>query len=116
MSCKVALLRMQRAGLLVLPAPRGRSGNGKKAAPAQPLLTLEPAPLCLPAHHLHALRLQLVRTPLERLLYRQMMVEHHYLGYYPMPGYVLHCRRKRAVMERCHFANYLAELFARYLA
>jgi hypothetical protein len=30
MSCKVALLRMQRAGLLVLPGPRGRNGNGKK--------------------------------------------------------------------------------------
>jgi hypothetical protein len=77
---------MERAGLLVLPPPRGRNGNGKKAAPAQRLLALEPAPLTLPAHHLHALRLQLVRIPRERLLYRQMMVEHHYLGYYPMPG------------------------------
>src|SRR5690242_13597359 len=86
MSCKVALLRMERAGLLVLPAPRGRNGNGKESAPAQRLLALEPAPLTLPAHHLHALKLELVCTPLERLLYRQMMVEHHYLGYYPMPG------------------------------
>jgi hypothetical protein len=86
MSCKVALLRMQRAGLIVLPAPRGRNGNGKKAALAQPLLALEPAPLSLPAHQLQALRLQLVRTPLERLLYRQMMSQHHYLGYYPMAG------------------------------
>jgi Domain of unknown function (DUF4338) len=86
MSCKVALLRMERAGLLVLPAPRGRNGNGKKAAPAQPLLALEPAPLTLPVHHLQALRLQLVRTPGERLLYRQMMSHHHYLGYYPMAG------------------------------
>ena len=86
MSCKVALLRMQRAGLLVLPLPRGRNGNGKKAAPARHLLALEPAPLTLPAHHLHALRLELVRSPLERLLYRQMMFQHHYLGYYPMPG------------------------------
>jgi Domain of unknown function (DUF4338) len=86
MSCKVALLRMQRAGLLVLPAPRGRNGNGKKAAPAQRLVALEPAPLTLPAHHLQALKLQLVRTPRERLLYRQMMLQHHYLGYYPMAG------------------------------
>jgi hypothetical protein len=86
MSCKVALLRMQRAGLLVLPAPRGRNGNGKKAVAAQRLVALEPAPLSLPAHHLQALKLQLVRTPLERLLYRQMMLEHHYLGYYPMAG------------------------------
>jgi hypothetical protein len=86
MSCKVALLRMERAGLLVLPPPRGRNGNGKKPVPAQRLLALEPTPLTLPAHHLQALSLQLVRTPLERLLYRQMMVEHHYLGYYPMPG------------------------------
>jgi hypothetical protein len=88
MSCKVALLRMQRAGLLVLPAPRGRNGNGngKKPVPTQHLLALESVPLTLPAHQLYALKLELVRTPPERLLYRQMMVEHHYLGYYPMPG------------------------------
>jgi hypothetical protein len=86
MSCKVALLRMERAGLLVLPAPRGRNGNGKKAARAQRLVALEPAPLTLPAHQLPALKLELVRTPRERLLYRQMMLQHHYLGYYPMPG------------------------------
>src|SRR3954452_12564568 len=55
MSCKVALLRMQRAGVLVLPPPRGRNGNGKKAASAQRLLALEPAPLTLPAHQLRAL-------------------------------------------------------------
>jgi hypothetical protein len=35
---------------------------------------------------LHALKLELVRTPRQRLLYRQMMVQHHYLGYYPMAG------------------------------
>jgi hypothetical protein len=88
MSCKVALLRMERAGLLVLPAPRGRNGNGNGKKPVRPqrLLALEPAPLTLPAHHLQALKLELVRTPLARLLYRQMMVAHHYLGYYPMPG------------------------------
>jgi Domain of unknown function (DUF4338) len=86
MSCKVALLRMERAGLLVLPTPRGRNGNGKKPVPTQRLLALEPVPLTLPAHQLHALRLELVCTPQQRLLYRQMMLEHHYLGYYPMPG------------------------------
>jgi hypothetical protein len=86
MSCKVALLRMERAGLLVLPPPRNPNGNGKKPPPAQKLLALEPVPLTLPAHHLQALRLQVVRTPRERLLYRQMMIHHHYLGYYPMAG------------------------------
>jgi Domain of unknown function (DUF4338) len=86
MSCKVALLRMQRAGLLVLPAPRGRNGNGKKRPLAQKLLALEPLPLTLAAHQLQALRLELVRTAFERLLYRQMMSHHHYLGYYPMAG------------------------------
>ena len=86
MSCKVALLRMERAGLLVLPPPRNPNGNGKKLPPAQKLSALEPVPLTLPAHHLQALGLQLVRTPRERLLYRQMMIHHHYLGYYPMAG------------------------------
>ena len=86
MSCKVALLRMERAGLLQLPPPRARNGNGKKQLPAQNLLALEQIPLSLPAHQLHALSLALVHTRPERLLYRQMMTQHHYLGYCPMAG------------------------------
>ena len=86
MSCKVALLRMERAGLLVLPPPRARNGNGKKQLPAQNLLALEQTSLTLPAHQLHALSLALVRTRPERLLYRQMIAQYHYLGYCPMAG------------------------------
>ena len=86
MSCKVALLRMERAGLLVLPPPRARNGNGKKQLPAPNLLALEQPPLTLPAHQLHPLSLVLARTRPERLLYRQIMVQHHYLGYCPMAG------------------------------
>jgi uncharacterized protein DUF4338 len=86
MSCKVALLRMERAGLLVLPPPRARNGNGKKQLLAQNLLALEQTALTLPAHQLHPLSLALVRTRLERLLYRQIMAQHHYLGYCPMAG------------------------------
>ena len=86
MSCKVALLRMERAGLLVLPPPRARNGNGKRPRPAQHLLALEQTPLTLPAHQLHPLSLVLARTRPERLLYRQIMVQHHYLGYCPMAG------------------------------
>jgi hypothetical protein len=44
MSCKVALLRMERAGLLVLPPPRGRNGNGKKAAPLSASWPWNPLP------------------------------------------------------------------------
>jgi len=86
MSCKVALLRMERAGLLVLPPPRARNGNGKKQLLAQNLLAFEQTPLTLPAHQLHPLSLVLARTRPERLLYRQIMVQHHYLGYCPMAG------------------------------
>ena len=86
MSCKVALLRMERAGLLVLPPPRARNGNGKKQLPAQNLFAWQQTPLTLPAHQLHALSLALVRTRPERLLYRQMMAQHHYLGDCPMAG------------------------------
>ena len=86
MSCKVALLRMERAGLLVLPPPRARNGNGKKQLLAQNFLAFEQTPLTLPAHQLHPLSLVLARTRPERLLYRQIMVQHHYLGYCPMAG------------------------------
>jgi hypothetical protein len=68
MSCKVPLLRMQRAGLLVLPPPRARNGNGKKQLLAQNLLAFEQTPLTLPAHQLHPLSLVLARTRPERPL------------------------------------------------
>jgi hypothetical protein len=86
MSCKVALLRMERAGLLVLPPPRARNGNGKKQLLTKNLLAFEQTPLTLPAHQLHPLSLVIARTRPERLLYRQIMVQHHHLGYCPMAG------------------------------
>ena len=46
MSCRVALLRLDKLGLIRLPPPLNRNGNGKKYQPAQ---TLDPPLFPIPA-------------------------------------------------------------------
>ncbi len=85
MSCRVALLRMQEDGLVRLPPPRGRNGNGtrsrrrtRQAEPQQPFLT--------PARARRNLRLDLVKTKPDSLLWNEYVDRYHYLGYTPLPG------------------------------
>jgi hypothetical protein len=95
MSCRVALLRMERAGLLRLPAPQSRNGNGRPQR-------LEPAPMLsqtaftTPVSQLPELRLDVVETPAEAALYRQIMAHYHYLGNTPLAGaqmrYLIRCQ------------------------
>jgi len=95
MSCRVALLRMERAGLVRLPAPQSRNGNGRSRR-------LEPAPglsqkaFTTPVGQLPELRLDVVETPKEAALYRQLMAHYHYLGDTPLAGaqlrYLIRCQ------------------------
>ncbi len=85
MSCRVALLRMQEDGLVRLPPPRRNNGNGKRslrrtpeAEPQQPFFT--------PASALRDLRLELVKTKPDSLLWNEYVDRYHYLGYTPLPG------------------------------
>ena len=85
MSCRVAMLRMQRDGWIVLPPPQKGNGNGRR----RPRLTAasEPAdPISLPAKAAAALRLQPVNTPRESVLWNELIERYHYLGYQPLPG------------------------------
>jgi hypothetical protein len=85
MSCRVALLRMQADGLVRLPAPLHRSSNASRSTPRSP--QAEPrAPLLTAAGELRELRLDLVESKRDSLLWNEHVDRYHYLGYQPLPG------------------------------
>ena len=85
MSAKMALLRMERQGLITLPVPRHGNNNGR-AIPAITEVT-DPGPIWTGfLHQLPGLRLTLVRTPSASRLWNEYIARYHYLGYTPMAG------------------------------
>jgi hypothetical protein len=85
MSCRLAMLRMERAGLLRLPAPLHRDSNRCRRALA---LAVSPSTPSVDQGITEApgLRLELAQTPQARAWYRALMEQHHYLGYKPLAG------------------------------
>ena len=85
MSTRVALLRLQAKGLIELPAPRNRNGNGRAW---QPTLRLEPPlqPLEATLSALGPIELQLVRTAAQSQRWNSLVAQYHYLGHYNLPG------------------------------
>jgi hypothetical protein len=85
MSCRVALLRMQEHGLLLLPPPCRKNGNGKRHVRRTP--HAEPQPLiCTPVGDMRDLRLEIVAGKRDSLLWNEYVDRYHYLGYQPLPG------------------------------
>ena len=85
MSCRVAMLRMQRDGLITLPRPEKGNGNGRR----RPRLTAasDPkTPLSLSVGALSPLVLRGVDTPSDSALWNELIERYHYLGYKPLPG------------------------------
>jgi hypothetical protein len=83
MSCRVAMLRMQEAGLIQLPAPR-RVNKGKSKAIATQ--ATDPQSIIQdPVHNLGKLQLELVTSKNTRL-WNEYIQRYHYLGYTPLPG------------------------------
>jgi hypothetical protein len=85
MSCRVAMLRMERDGLLQLPPPLKTNGNGHR----RPQLTAasDPQePLSTPVGRLGELVVRCVETPKDSSLWNELIERHHYLGYQPLPG------------------------------
>ena len=84
MSCRVAMLRMHRQGLLQLPPPRNRKGGSGRiehtfwSAP-QPLLSR-------PVHELPGVHLEPVLSRPDSALWNEYIDRYHYLGYKPLPG------------------------------
>ena len=85
MSCRVALLRMERAGLIGLPAPLQPNTNGRPS-PDQVQIPRPEPPLSLAVGQLESVRLELVQSEPGARWYRAMLRQHHYLGCKPMAG------------------------------
>lgn len=85
MSCRVGLLRLHRLGLIELPPPLTRNGNGKglvRQKAKLPLLSV----LETDIQSLTGLRLDRVRSREESAYWNSLIDEYHYLGYKPLPG------------------------------
>lgn len=92
MSCKVALLRLHRLGLVELPQPIRRNGNGRSYRLSPILLNKEP--INLPVNQLSGLQLEVVKDKDSSQLWNYTIGSYHYLGYKPLSGaqkrYVIH--------------------------
>ena len=83
MSCRVAMLRMQKDGLIPLPLPR----NPRPRARIRASLETEPqAPIQVPVHALPNLQLRLVGTGTDSRRWNEYIQRYHYLGYQALPG------------------------------
>lgn len=85
MSCRVAMLRMHRNGLITLPPPRTKNVNRSKR-PKITSISDPQANIALPASELVPLRLHLVSSSSDSLLWNQLIERYHYLGYKPLSG------------------------------
>ena len=84
MSCRVALLRMHREGLIELPPPQHKVNPcrsfARRTPQATPGVLLEAA-----VHELAGLRLEVVQRA-GSALWNEYIDRYHYLGYKPLPG------------------------------
>jgi len=85
MSCRVALLRMQADGVVELPAPRRRNGNGRGYA-RRTAQAERGEPVSTPACELEGLRLVAVSGRADSRLWNEYVERYHYLGYCRLPG------------------------------
>lgn len=85
MSARVALLRMERDGLVILPPPRNGNGNGAIPRHTEPPLELARAfPRSLDG--LGEVELVVVTTKAASQRWRSLISSYHYLGYTPFAG------------------------------
>ncbi len=85
MSCRVAMLRMHRDGLICLPAPQRKNGNGK-TRPKISSVSDPQRPISLPAGQLGRLLFRHISTQKDSYLWNELIERYHYLGYKPLPG------------------------------
>lgn len=89
MSCRVAMLRMHREGILQLPPPRNGKGGGRPRTTRRS----DPQPgIEQPAGQIPGLRLQRVASRAESGLWNEYIERYHYLGYQALPGAQLRYR------------------------
>jgi hypothetical protein len=86
MSARVALLRLHRLGLIVLPAPRSRGNNENRRLGPQPAAAPPPPLVERRVDQLRGLRLEAVRSGENAQRYRSLLAQYHYLGYSASAG------------------------------
>ncbi|MBU4443570.1 DUF4338 domain-containing protein [bacterium] len=85
MSCRVAMLQMEKDALISLPPPKNKNNNGKPYPPVTSLSNPLP-PIHKPADELKKIHLRLVTTREQSKLWNEYIERYHYLGYKPLPG------------------------------
>lgn len=85
MSCRVALLRLERRGLIVLPPPRGGNGNGRRYVPGS-MLKVPAGTLADSSFDFREVAIRPVSDPSDSRLWNEAVARFHYLGYTPLPG------------------------------
>ena len=84
MSCRVAMLRMHREGLLQLPPPRNRKGGSGRIE--HTFWSAPQPPLSRPVHALPGVHLEPVLSRPDSALWNEYIDRYHYLEYKPLPG------------------------------
>ena len=96
MSARVALLRMEKDGVIQLPAPRSQNGRGQRRFPLT--AASDPrAPVPGPVRALEPLRFQRVSDGRPSRLWNELIARYHYLGYRPLSG----AQMRGAAMADC---------------
>ena len=85
MSCRVAMLRMHRDGLINLPPPQHANCNGR-TRPKITAASNPQQPLCVTVDKLGELTFRVVCTRKDSSLWNELIQRYHYLGYTPLPG------------------------------
>ncbi len=85
MSCRVALLRMHKDGILCLPQPRHNQNLCRPHIAFTATTDTQPD-VYMPVNAMPNLRLQPVVSPTDSQLWREYIHRYHYLGYTPLPG------------------------------
>lgn len=85
MSCRVAMLRMHRDGLIELPEPRNKNGNGR-TRPKMTSASDPRQPISFPAGALGQLTFRLIENRKDSSLWNELIERYHYLGHKPLPG------------------------------
>lgn len=85
MSCRVAMLRMEADGLITLPPPLRRNGNGR-IRPHFSAASDPGEPICTVVCALGDIVFHPVETRRDSSLWNELIERYHYLGYKPLPG------------------------------
>lgn len=95
MSCRVALLKLYRKGLIELPLPQKKKNNNAKTR----ITTISDPqfPIEQNITDIREIELRPVKTTKESRLWNELIERYHYLGFKPLPGaqirYLIYCRQ-----------------------